>query len=66
MYNAIFINVFLIVSLLLVLISTCYQPNKVLNILNKRGKFNGRDSHDVITYNCAKYVCKSMVDKNRT
>ncbi len=53
MYNAIFINVFLIVSLLL------------RNILNKQGKFNGRDSHDVITYNYASYVCKSMVDKNR-
>ncbi len=55
--------------LLLVLISTCYQPNEVQNFFEKtcvlKNKFNGRDSHDVITYNYASYVCKSMVDKNR-
>ncbi len=62
MYNAI-INVFLIVSLLLVRISTCYQPNKVTQKLTNRVRFNGRDSHDVITYNCANYVSKSMVEK---
>ncbi len=31
--------------------------------MNNRVKFNDRDSHDVITYNSANYVGKSMVDK---
>ncbi len=48
-YYAIFINVFLIVSLLLVLISNCYQPNIVLILVQEFGtnrvRFNGIETH---------------------
>ncbi len=51
-------------------LSPCYQyllsAKSSMENFEQTVSFNGRDSHDVITYNCANYVCKSMVDKNRT